>query len=130
MQSYISHPRGRVVNHLINLFNQNSTLLIGYEKYRKLYKYDIFFDFRFAENMIFPSIAENSENMIFTLNVFPKMLFFMQCCYLQLFNCNVFSIIWDMKKYFVKSMSRLLHSTIHWLMWYFWVVIVNPFSFL
>ena len=40
--------------------------------------------------MIFPSIAENSENMIFTLNVFPKMLFFMQCCYLQLFNCNVF----------------------------------------
>ena len=130
MQSYISHPRGRVVNHLINLFNQNSALLIGYEKYRKLYKYDIFFDFRFTENMIFPSIAENSENMIFTLNVFPKMLFFMQCCYLQLFNCNAFSIIWDMKKYFVKLMSRLLHSTTHRLMWYFWVIIVNPFSFL
>ena len=29
--------------------------------------------------MIFPSIAENEENMIFTLSVFTKMLFFMQC---------------------------------------------------
>ena len=38
-------------------------------------KYDIFFDFRFTKN-IFPSIAENPENMIFTLSVFSKMLFF------------------------------------------------------
>ena len=29
--------------------------------------------------MIFPSIAECQENMIFTLSVFTKMLFFMQC---------------------------------------------------
>ena len=29
-------------------------------------------------NMIFPSIMENQENMIFTLSVFMKMLFFMQ----------------------------------------------------
>ena len=29
--------------------------------------------------MIFPSIAENLENMMFTLSVFAKMLFFMQC---------------------------------------------------
>ena len=42
-------------------------------------KYDIFFNFRFTGNMIFPSIAENQENMIFTLSVFTKMLFFMQC---------------------------------------------------
>ena len=35
-------------------------------------KYDIFFNFRFMENMIFPSSAENHENMIFT--------FFMQWC--------------------------------------------------
>ena len=35
-----------------------------------------------------------------------------------------------MKKYFVKLMSRLLHSTIHQVMWYFWVFIVNPFSLL
>ena len=47
-------------------------LLVCYEKY------DIFFNFRFTEN-IFPSIAENQENKIFTLSVFTKMLFFMQC---------------------------------------------------
>ena len=41
-------------------------------------KYDIFFNFRFTGNMIFPSIAENQENTIFTLSVFMKMLFFMQ----------------------------------------------------
>ena len=41
-------------------------------------KYDIFFNFRFTGNMIFPSIAENQENTIFTLSVFTKMLFFMQ----------------------------------------------------
>ena len=35
-----------------------------------------------------------------------------------------------LKKYFVKLMSRLLHSTIHQVMWYFWVFIVNPFSLL
>ena len=29
--------------------------------------------------MIFTSIAENQKNMIFTLSVFTKMLFFMQC---------------------------------------------------
>ena len=50
-------------------------------------------------------------------------------------NCNVFFCIacgtfWDMKKYFVKLMSRLLHSRIHQVMWYFWVIIVNPFSLL
>ena len=41
-------------------------------------KYDIFFNVRFTGNMIFPSIAENQENTIFTLSVFTKMLFFMQ----------------------------------------------------
>ena len=51
------------------------------------------------------------------------------------FNCNVFCAlhakhfeIW--KKYFVKLTSRLLHSTIRQMMWYFWVFIVNPFSLL
>ena len=34
------------------------------------------------------------------------------------------------EKYFVKLMSRLLHSTIHQVMWYFWVFVVNPFSLL
>ena len=43
-------------------------------------KYNIFFNFRFTENMIFPSIAENQENVIFTLSVFTKMLFFIQWC--------------------------------------------------
>ena len=41
-------------------------------------KYDIFFNFRLTENMIFLQIAENQEN-IFTLSVFTKMLFFMKC---------------------------------------------------
>ena len=52
-----------------------------------------------------------------------------------IFNCNIFSAlhakhleIW--KKYFVKLMTRLLHSTIHEVMWYFWVFIVNLFSLL
>ena len=36
-------------------------------------------NFRFTENMIFPSITENQENMIFTLGAFTKNLFFMQC---------------------------------------------------
>ena len=44
-------------------------------------KCDIFFGFRFTENMIFQSIAENAENMIFRLNVFSKMLFVIQCCF-------------------------------------------------
>ena len=35
--------------------------------------------------------------------------------------------IW--KKFFVKLMGRLLHSTIYQMMWYFWVFIVNQFSF-
>ena len=33
-----------------------------------------------------------------------------------------------MKKYFVKLMSWLLYSTIHQVMWYFWVFTVDPFS--
>ena len=52
-----------------------------------------------------------------------------------IFNCNIFSAlhakhleIW--KKYFVKLMTRLLLSTIHEVMWYFWMFIVNPFSLL
>ena len=43
------------------------------------YRKYIFFNFRFTGNMIFLSIAENQENMIFKLSVFTKMLFFMQC---------------------------------------------------
>ena len=65
--------------------------------------------------------------------------FYIQVSYIRsffvIFNSNVFSAlhvkhfeIW--KKYFVKSMSRLLHSTIHQVMWYFWIFIVNPFYLL
>ena len=50
-----------------------------------------------------------------------------------IFNCNIFSAlhaknfeIW--KNIFLKLMRRLLYSTIHQVMWYFWVFIVNPFS--
>ena len=41
-----------------------------------------------------------------------------------------FSTFWDMKKYFVKLKSRLLHSTTREVTWYFWVFRVNPFSLL
>ena len=52
-----------------------------------------------------------------------------------IFNCNVSSAlhakhfeIW--KIIFVKLASRLFHSTIHQVMWCFWVFIVNPWSLL
>ena len=66
------------------------TKIIG--NYRK---YDIFFNFRFTENMIFLQIAENQENMIFTLSVFTKMLFFMKCAKWS-FNWNFIKtfIVW------------------------------------
>ena len=80
MQSYISHPRGTVFYHLINFFIIKifpySFVAKNIGNYRK---YDIFFNFRFTGNMVFPSIAEYQENKIFTLSVFTKMLFFMQC---------------------------------------------------
>ena len=75
MQSYISHLRGTIFHHLIIFLIKilpYVTKSIG--NYRK---YDIFFNFCFTEN-IFPSIVENPENMIFTLDVFTKMLLFMQ----------------------------------------------------
>ena len=81
MQSYISHRHGRVFNSLI--FFLVIILLYWFVtkntgNYRK---YDIFFNFRFTENTIFPSNAENHENVIFMFSVFTKMLFFMQCNY-------------------------------------------------
>ena len=52
-------------------------------------KYDIFFNFRSTENMIFPSNTENHENMIFTLSVFTKMLFSCSECAIRLLAiCN------------------------------------------
>ena len=52
-----------------------------------------------------------------------------------IFNCNIFSAlhakhfeIW--KNIFVKLMSPLLYRTIHQVMWYFWLFIVNSFSLL
>ena len=48
----------------------------------------------------------------------------------------LFSMVWlhwmlNILRYennFVKLMSQLLHSTIHQVMWYFWVFMANPFS--
>ena len=52
-----------------------------------------------------------------------------------IFNCSVFSAlhakhfeIW--KKHFLKLMNWMLHSTIHQVVWYFWVFVINPFSLL
>ena len=49
-----------------------------------------------------------------------------------IFNCNVFSAL-QAKHFEIWTnilTSRLLHSTIHQVRWYFWVFIVNPFSLL
>ena len=79
MQSYISHQRGRVFNPLFFLFLSLSCFINLLQKNIGNYrKDDIFFNSRFTEN-IFPSNAENHENIIFTFSVFTKVLFFMQC---------------------------------------------------
>ena len=65
---------------------------------------------------------------IFTkLTIFILFLLSSNVMFFLHYTLNVF---WDMKKYFVKLMSRLLHSTIHQVMWYLWVFIVNLFSLL
>ena len=48
--------------------------------------------------------------------------------FFAIFNCNVFSALYA--KHFVKLTSRMLHSTIHQVMWYFWAFVVNPVSLL
>ena len=56
IQSYISHPRGTVFYHLINFLSSKSCPIQSLRK-----------------------ISEIIETMIFTLSIFTKMLFFMQC---------------------------------------------------
>ena len=64
--------------------------------------------------------------------IFTKLAILIFFFYLQLqwFFSTLNAKYFDMKKYFLKLMSRLLHSTIHQVMWYFWVFIVNLFSLL
>ena len=64
--------------------------------------------------------------------IFTKLAVLIFFFYLQLqwFFSTLNAKYFDMKKYFLKLMSRLLHSTIHQVMWYFWVFIVNLFSLL
>ena len=76
MESYISLPCGTVFNLLVIFF----VIIMVYwfvtkENIGNYRKYDIFFNCRFTENMIFPSIVENDKNIIFMLSVFTKMLF-------------------------------------------------------
>ena len=49
-----------------------------------------------------------------------------------IFNCNIFSALHAKHFEIWKNIlwNRLLHSTIHQVMWYFWVFIGNPFSIL
>ena len=75
MQSYISHPRGTVFNPLI-IFCHYLALLICYEKYLTLQKIWYFLSFLFYGKYDIPSIAENHENMIFTLSAFTETFFF------------------------------------------------------
>ena len=85
MQSYTSHRRGRLFIHLIFFFFSVIILVYWFISITKnignYRKYDIFFNFRFTENTIFPPNAENHEHVMFMFSVFTKMLFFMQCNY-------------------------------------------------
>ena len=75
----MSRPRGTVFCHLINFLSSKSSPIHLLRKISEIIENMIFFfNFRFTGNMIFLSIAENQENMIFTLSVFTKMLFFIQ----------------------------------------------------
>ena len=80
MQSYISHPRGTVFYHLISFSSSKPCPIHLLRKIAEIIENMIFSLIFVTENMIFPSFAENQENMIFTLSVFTKMLFIMQCC--------------------------------------------------
>ena len=61
------------------------------ENYRK---YDISYNFRFTEKMIFSSIAENQENMIFTLSVFEKQQFVFHAVLHNVFTVITFVVLW------------------------------------
>ena len=54
-------------------------------------------------------------------------LFLLSSTVMFFLRCMLNILIYE---YFVKLMSRLLYSTIHQVMWYFWVFIVDPFSLL
>ena len=103
MQSYISHPRGTLFNSLISLCHYLVLLFVtkNVGNYRK---YHFFFNFRFTEKIIFLSIPENQENMIFTLSAFTKMLFFTFCNFvIYLFHClkNTYACAMEMFNCFI-----------------------------
>ena len=73
---YLS-SRGTVFYHLVIFFFVIILLYWFVTKNKKNYrKYDIFFNFRFTENMIFPSIAENQEKYDIYVEHFYKNIVF------------------------------------------------------
>ena len=72
-----------------------------------------FFNFCFTENIIFPSIAESEENMIFTLSLFTKMLFFMHNIVSFVLSMRMFKMVcWYLSvqtvtKIMKKSLTRI-----------------------
>ena len=94
-----SHRRGTLFNPLISFLPISCSMdLLQKIKNRK---YDIFFNSCFTENMIFPSIVENQENMIFMISAFMKLVF-MQCQkFLLLMKTLIKKIL--MKKVIVKK---------------------------
>ena len=100
---YISHRGGTLFNPLIIFFYFFVIILLYWfvtKNIKNYRKYGIFFNFRFTENMIFPSIAENHENMIFTSSVFTKLLFF--CMKTRIF-------VW---RKFVKGTEKIIFSLV------------------
>ena len=61
------------------------------------------------------------HSFFFFFLLFSTVMFFLHC---------MLSILRYEKIFFVKLMSRLLHNTIHQVIWDFWLFIVNPFSML
>ena len=74
MQPHISHPRGTVLYHSVNLFIKILFFWFVTKKLGNYRKY-ILFNFRFTENMIFPSIAENQEKMIYVKRLYKNAVF-------------------------------------------------------
>ena len=113
MQSYISHPRGRVFYHLINFFIKILLFWFVIKNIGNYRKYDFFFDFRITENTISPSIEKNPENMIFTLSMFTKMLFFMHILiFLIILHFVIFSRI--EKNAFFYFLLKYSEKLVHW----------------
>ena len=89
----------------------------------------------FTESFLFWFILVTYNIGIYICYIFIKLaVFILFFLVFIIFNCNVFSALHAkhfgiLKKIFVKLLSRLLHSMIHQVVWYFLVFIVSLLVF-